>query len=208
MFLNLARLFFLILLPDIDDWTHEIERVNRDDLRNSVSKKGKDIKAAPVDIRSAKISRLASAANAKANPLSQNDALAPTFEASLDAMQDAEIKLQVAQMSFNPAVLKDQLKKCNLEDLYKNSTAKSRHNPPGMIADPVHLKPTGPVLKWTYQLLVESKPISNFTNLVLRDLRALYEELHNLSSARHEFEWSIMVDKYKLHTSLFFFFFK
>ncbi len=101
-------------------------------------------------------------------------------------------------MSFNPANLKEQLKDCNLADLYQKSAQQSRHNPPGMIADPLFLAPTGPIEKWTYQKLVESKPLSKFTNLILRDMRSYYEKLLKLTSVIHEFEWSIMVDKYDI----------
>lgn len=58
------------------------------------------------------------------------------------------------------------------------------------------LKPSGPAEKWTYQLLVESKPLSKIVNLVLHNLRSQYERIHRISSVQHEFEWSIMVDKY------------
>jgi hypothetical protein len=195
-------LFYFALLHtcllDIDDWSHEIEQMKKFDATKSSTAKVKDFKLPLIDLHHAKISYLASATNSSNSQLISSldtSTAQSTFEASLDAMQDTEIKMQVAQMSFNPATLKDQLTKCNLEELYKNSTTKSRHNPLGMIVDPVYLKPTGPVEKWTYQLLVESKPISNFINLVLRDLQTLYEKLHNISSAQHEFEWSIMVDK-------------
>ncbi len=128
---------------------------------------------------------------------------------------DTVAQTQLANMVFNPALLKGQLKKTNLAELYKNAAAKKRGQIPlGMIADPVslvvylfcyylflfdpsniHLKPSGKVEKWTDQLLVESKPLSRFINIVLRDLRALCERVHRASTVQHEFEWSIMVDK-------------
>jgi len=48
--------------------------------------------------------------------------------------------------------------------------------------------------RWTYQLLVESKPLTEFLVHVLRDFHGWFKEFYRQTTQLHRFEWCIMVD--------------
>lgn len=149
-----------------------------------------------LEFNTSKLSRLVHAQNRQTSiPIAQEDIDMTVASATVDSLDDAAMQMQLANMTFNASSIKEQLKNCNMQELY-NKAPKSRHNPPGMIAGPIYIQPTSKVEKWTYQLLVESKPLSKFIDYVINDLRRLYERLYTSSSVQHEFEWSIIVDKY------------
>lgn len=84
----------------------------------------------------AKISRLTNAQN-QMNPNHISNSSTFTADAGV-AVADAIAQSQLANMTFNPMMIKNQLKQANLVELYKNAPTKKRGQLPlGMIADPV-----------------------------------------------------------------------
>ena len=77
---------------------------------------------------------------------------------------DVEAMLPSDKMAFNPAMLKEQIQKCNIMDLYKNVPKKRHTSIAGAIADPLILNAQTKSEKWTYQLLVESKPLTTLVS--------------------------------------------
>eukprot|EP00743_Colponemidia_sp_Colp-15_P013099 GILK01015097.1.p1 GENE.GILK01015097.1~~GILK01015097.1.p1 ORF type:complete len:1309 (+),score=173.68 GILK01015097.1:591-3929(+) len=102
----------------------------------------------------------------------------------------------MANLTFNPSLMRDRMNQIQIEDLYKNAPKRRRQNIASTIADPLQVQPEGRVEKWTYQLLAESKPLSRFVSMVVRDFRALFERFYSKSSVhiRHEIEWCVMMD--------------
>lgn len=90
-------------------------------------------------------------------------------------------------------MMADQISKCNLIDFYKKG--RKIGDTGGFLADTIDVQAEKQKNeKWTYQLLVECKPLTKFVSNVLQYIRAIFAQFHAKTADHHEFEWCIMVD--------------
>eukprot|EP01127_Copromyxa_protea_P008978 TRINITY_DN2080_c0_g1_i4.p1 TRINITY_DN2080_c0_g1~~TRINITY_DN2080_c0_g1_i4.p1 ORF type:complete len:7466 (-),score=1064.85 TRINITY_DN2080_c0_g1_i4:44-22441(-) len=111
----------------------------------------------------------------------------------LDYEQESGVNVGTANLQWDPAMMADQISKCNLIDFYKKGRKIGDNG--GFLANAITAQPQKDKSeKWTYQLLVECKPLTKLVSYVLRDIRTIFEKFHSKTADHHEFEWCIMVD--------------
>ncbi|GMH42187.1 hypothetical protein BSKO_10106 [Bryopsis sp. KO-2023] len=107
---------------------------------------------------------------------------------------DEEITEAMAKFKVNPRLTEEQLKKCDFLKMYKDKRVLRRDNAPTPIEDPLQMDLSDRHEKWTYQLLVESKPLMKYCRMVLNDFRSQQEQFYQKTSENHIFEWCLLVD--------------
>jgi len=110
---------------------------------------------------------------------------------------DTISELEATQMDFDVSMLREQMKHCNMVEMYKQAGRRNKDNDFSHMSDIGELRNiqrTTQVEKWTYQLLVESEPLTRLISDVLKTFYIQYDALHSKTTDHHEFDWCIMVD--------------
>ncbi|CAF3836916.1 unnamed protein product [Rotaria sp. Silwood1] len=109
----------------------------------------------------------------------------------IDTSIEFNIDLQMKAMQ-------EQLKKQpNLLELYESIKTKGKRTPPdGKLDNRAELISNIQRDRWTYQLLVETPPIAQMINLIIKEFRSKWETLINNinTTEQHEIHWCIMID--------------
>ncbi len=124
-----------ICFLDVENWTAQsVPKFTTSDHIDA----SQPTKLSSLDKVKSKISHLSNGAQQAVTP---NMKPTTIFDGDLGIYAaDSIAQTHLANMVFNPALLKGQLKETNLAELYKHAVAKKRGQIPlGMIADPVSL---------------------------------------------------------------------
>ncbi|CAF4918941.1 unnamed protein product [Rotaria sp. Silwood1] len=109
----------------------------------------------------------------------------------IDTSIEFNIDLQMKAMQ-------EQLKKQpNLLELYESIKTKGKRTAPdGKLDNRAELISNIQRDRWTYQLLVETPPIAQMINLIIKEFRSKWETLINNinTTEQHEIHWCIMID--------------
>jgi hypothetical protein len=114
------------------------------------------------------------------------------FEKCLEAQQGIKVKVDIP---INTAAIREQLEKANIQELYKNVQSQRRRDAKP-VADPIacRLEAGDKTKRWTYQCLVECKPVAVAIQQVLHILRKSISTFFQTAKHPYQFEFFICVD--------------
>ncbi|GMH42204.1 hypothetical protein BSKO_10123 [Bryopsis sp. KO-2023] len=107
---------------------------------------------------------------------------------------EEEITEAIANFKVNPRLTEEEIKKCDFSKIYKDTRVLRRDTALTLIEDPLQMDLSDRHEKWTYQLLVESKPLMKYCRLVLNEFRSQQEQFYQKTCENHIFEWCLLVD--------------
>jgi len=116
------------------------------------------------------------------------------FEISDSVPEEGEVQRMLANINLQPHLTADQVEQCDFSRLYKDAGSVRREVGPLNIADPVKATPVQKSDKWTFELLIESKPLIKYTHMVLEEFRKSHERIYKKTGVHHRLEWCLLVD--------------